>query len=91
MFHTWIPVASTMVIIISGSSLPVKQATKATGSSQKEEEEGERGDKESTTGAITLAVPTLPGTTTTTNGSSSEPSDYLVTTYNSVTGWETSV
>ena len=74
-------VHSNYNFVISGSSLTVKQATKATSSSTNEEEE-ER-EEEEPAGVITLAVPTI--------SSSSESSDYLVTTYNSVTGYETSV
>ena len=105
--------------IISGSSLPAKQATKASSSTRKGEEEeaepvgvitlavptatkassstreGEEEEEAEPVGVITLAVPTLtPGPTATTGTSSSadsEASDYLVTTYNSVTGYETSV
>lgn len=82
MFHIeflWL-VHNNYNFVISGSSLTVKQATKATSSSTNEEEE-ER--EEEPAGVITLAVPTI--------SNSSESSDYLVTTYNSVTGYETSV
>ena len=104
--------------IISGSSLPAKQATKASSSTRKGEEEeaepvgvitlavptatkassstreGEEEEEEAEpVGVITLAVPTMTPTATTGTSSSadSEASDYLVTTYNSVTGYETSV
>ena len=90
MFHIEFLWLVSKKFIISGSSLPAKQATKASSSTKKgEEEEAEP------VGVITLAVPTLtPGPTATTGNSSSadsEASDYLVTTYNSVTGYETSV
>ena len=103
--------------IISGSSLPAKQATKASSSTRKGEEEeaepigvitlavptatkassstreGEEEEEAEPVGVITLAVPTITPTATTGTSSSadSEASDYLVTTYNSVTGYETSV
>ena len=64
----------------SGSSLVVDQASRTTSGNTAEVEE-------EPAGVITLQVPGIPLLKT----SSESSSDYMVTTYNSVTGYETSV